>query len=98
MRRTDRKEKSMVTNVRIQGNSVIITEDGVDYICDDTPGITAAKILIADFYPRNDRNRVILLQAFWNEETHDMTYAPLKPEDEKDAWDAYCTIMECMDD
>lgn len=86
----------MVTNIQFQGENVIITEDGTEYICDSNPGITSADMLIADFHPKNHSGRTILVQAFQDEKTLKLTYKPFSPEEEEKAWAIYEEVMDCM--
>ena len=86
-----------LNTIREVNGKMVITEDGVEYICKMNPGITAADRLIADFHPIGNYKRTFLVEAFQDEETLEMTFKAFTTQEEMaNAWHYYEEVMDCM--
>lgn len=87
----------MITKIVEYDDYVVITEDGKDYVCDNNPGVMGGELIVAEFHPRGNHRKTLLVECFEDEETWTRTYKPFASEqDEKRAWEIYADIMDCM--
>ena len=78
----------MVTKIITWKDRVIITEDGRDYLCDNNPGVMGGdRMTIAEFHPKGNYRKTLLVECFEDENTRTRTYKPFSSaKDEKKAW------------
>ncbi len=90
----------------MEGDQVIITEDGIDYYCDDCPGILCGEKLIAEFESKycidKDQRRIVkkkfLVECFQDIEAMTQTYQAFSNQEDLDkAWEVYGFVIQSMD-
>lgn len=69
-----------------------------DYLCDNNPGVMGGdRMTIAEFHPRGNYRKTLLVECFEDENTRTRTYKPFSSaKDEKKAWKIWADIMDCM--
>ena len=69
-----------------------------DYLCDNNPGVMGGdRMTIAEFHPRGNYRKTLLVECFEDENMRTRTYKPFSSaKDEKKAWKIWADIMDCM--